>query len=491
MSSGIKRLAGETVIYGLSTIIGRLLNWLLIPALYVRTNTTEEIGALGEILAFAAILLVIFTYGLETGFFRFSKDEDKKDVYKTTMMMLTVSSSALILLTLIFAPNFSNFLGAGKHLSSLYLVGIIIALDSFISIPFAKLRLENKAFKFAIIKIINISLIILFNFTFLLIIPYFIKNNSLPQQIIDIYNSQDKLFYIFLSNLIASASMFLFFIKDLKNLSGKFNKNIAKRMLRYSLPVLLVGLTGMIIQNSDRLLMSKLVESDGMMQTGLYTVNFKIGVLMSLYTQSFRFSFEPFFFKNREKGKEAYSKAMEYFVFFGMFIFLSITLFLDVINMLITNKYAEGNIIIPFVLIGFLFFGIYYNLSLWYKLTDKTIWGVYFGVAGMSITLTLNFLLVPKIGIIGGAIALASGYFVMMVMSYLKGRKVYPVDYDLKKIGIYFFSALIFYLTYRYANFEIKVFDNILRVCILVFYVYIFFKIKKAKITFYKNNSVN
>ena len=481
MNGGIKRLAGETVIYGFSTIIGRLLNWLLIPALYVRTNTTSEIGALGEILAFAAILLVIFTYGLETGFFRFSKDEDKKDVYKTSMIMLTITSSVLILLTLIFAPNLNNFLGGGKHLSSLYLVGVIIALDSFISIPFAKLRLENKALKFAIIKIINICIIIFFNFFFLLIIPYLIKNNSLPQQIIEIYYKQDKLFYIFLSNLIASASMLLFFIKDIKNLSGKFNKTIAKRMLKYSWPVLLVGLTGMIIQNSDRLLMAKLIDGDGLMQTGLYTVNFKTGVLMSLYTQSFKFAFEPFFFKKREKGKDEYAKAMEYFVFFAMIIFLGITLFLDLINVMITKDYAEGNIIIPFILLGFFFFGIYYNLSLWYKLTDNTIWAFYFGTIGMIITLSLNFILIPKIGILGGAIALFSGYFVMMIFSFLKGQTVYPINYNLKKIGIYVGIALFIFLLDKQITLEIIVFKYFYKAMLILAYIWLFMRMERTK----------
>ena len=482
MSNSIKRLAGETVIYGVSTILGRLLNWLLIPVLYVRTNTMEEIGALGEILAFCAILLVLFTYGLETGFFRFSKDGNENNVYKTSITMLTFTSLLLIILTFCFAPALNNFLGNGKHLISIYLACIIIALDAFLSIPFAKLRLQNKAFKFATIKLINICIIILFNFLFLLIIPKFINENLLPENIVTLYNNFDKIFYIFLSNLIATSSMFLFFISDLRNIKGKFESQIAKKMLIYTWPVLLVGLTGMIIQNSDRLLMSKLVDSDGLMKTGLYTVNFKIGVLMSLYAQSFRLAFEPFFFKNQDNGKDSYAKAMEYFIFFGMFLFLGITLFLDVINLMITNNYVEGNIIIPYVMFGFLFFGIYYNLSLWYKLTDNTIWAFYFGLTGMIITIALNIILVPRIGILGGALSLMAGYFVMMIMSYFKGQKIYPVPYNIKKIGIFVFSGILFYIINQRITFDIMIFRYVFKVTILILYIYIFVKIEGLKI---------
>jgi O-antigen/teichoic acid export membrane protein len=301
MSDGIKRLAGETVIYGLSTILGRLINWLLMPVLYVRTNAIYENGAVSEILAFTATLLVLFTYGLETGFFRFSKDGKEKDVFKTSITMLLTTSSLLIILTFIFAPSLNNFLGGGKYLSSIYFVGITIALDAFLSIPFAKLRLQNRAIKFVIIKLFNIVINVLLNLFFLVLIPDLIQKNLLSQSIVDFYNSFDNVYFIFLSTLIASVLQFIFFIPEFKNIQGKFDIKIAKQMLIYSWPVLLVGLTGMIIQNSDKILMSKLV-ANGLSDTGLYGVNFKIGVLMSLYTQSFRFAFEPFFFKKREQG---------------------------------------------------------------------------------------------------------------------------------------------------------------------------------------------
>jgi len=484
----LKRLAGDAVIYGFSTILGRLLNWLLMPVLYVRTNEIAENGAISEILAFTATLLVLFTYGLETGFFRFSKDGKEKDVFKTSLLMLCTSSSFLIVLTLFFAPSINNFLGNGNYIFSIYLIGFTIALDAFLSVPFAKLRLNNKALKFAIIKLSNILINILLNILFLVIIPNLITKNCLPESIENLYQKFDNVFYIFLSMFIASAAQFLFFISDLRKISGSFDKNIAINMLKYCWPVLLVGLTGMLIQNSDKILMSKLTDN-GLTDTGLYGVNFKIGVLMSLYTQSFRFAFEPFFFKNGEKGIKSYAKVMEYFVFIAMIIFLGITLYINVINSIITNNYAEGNIIIPYVLMGFLFFGVYYNLSLWYKLTDKTIWAFYFGIIGSVTTISLIFILIPKMGIIGGAIAFASGYFIMMILSYIKGQKIYPIPYNLKKIGIFVITGLLIFFVDSLISIECVALSYFVKTCMIGGYILNFVVMERevAKNFFRKN----
>ncbi|MCL2072989.1 MAG: polysaccharide biosynthesis C-terminal domain-containing protein [Marinilabiliaceae bacterium] len=479
MKFGIKQLASETIIYGFSTIIGRFINWLLIPTLYVRTNAIDENGALGQILAFMAILLVLFTFGLETGFFRFSREGKQNDVFKTSVLLLTITSSLLIIFTFLFVPSLNNILADGKYLHSLYLAGIIIAIDAFLSIPFANLRLKNKAVKFATIKLINIGLLIFFNFLFLLIIPAIISKYQLSNKFVLLYNSYDNIFYIFLSNLIATISMIFFFIKDLRNIKGNFDFQIAKSMFKYCLPILIVGLTGMINQNSDRLMMPTLTESGGLTKTGLYTINFKIGVLMSLFTQAFRYAFEPYFFKIREKGKEGYAKIMEYFIFAGMLIFLGVTLFMDIINIIITDKYSDGNIIIPFILIGFLFYGIYYNLSLWYKLTDKTIWAIYFGVTGMIISIALNIILVPRIGIIGAALALFFGYFVMVIFSYLRGQKVFYVPYNLKRIGLYFVIGFIIYFIDKQIFIDILLLKYLIKIFFLAIYFVVFMKIEK------------
>ena len=473
MGDSLKKLAGETVIYGASTILGRLFNWLLTP-FYTWIITQSELGVIIRLYGFVAILLVLFTYGLETGFFRFSRGSDRNNVFKTSLCMLAITSSFLIFITLVSATPLSNLLFDGQYRDALVMLGIIVALDAFISIPFANLRLQNKAIKFGIIKLVNIGLNLSFNLIFLLLIPYLIKKEILPQSLVEIYNRGNAVFYIVLSNLIASISVFFFFAGDFKNLSGKFDLNLAARSLKYTFPVLIVGLTGMVIQNIDSQLIPILVKENGDIQLSIYGTAFKIGVLMSLFTQSFRFAFEPYFFKSRDTGKDAYAKIMEYFVFFGILIFLGVTIFIDVIYLIVKSNYYEGKVLVPLILIGFLFFGIYYNLSLWYKLTDKTKWGSFFGITGMIITVVLNFILLPRIGIFGSALALVAGYLVMMLLSYFKGQKVYYVPYNLKRIGLYLLAGILIYFIDSLVSFDVKIYSFIFKALIFVSYILFF-----------------
>ncbi|MGQ1947361.1 lipopolysaccharide biosynthesis protein [Geofilum sp. OHC36d9] len=444
MSSGIKGLAGEAIIYGATTMIGRLLNWLLMP-FYIRTLTTGEYGVIVNIYGVISILLVVFTYGLETGFFRFSKEGKNPSVYSTSLIMLGCSSVLLVTVSWLFSPSLSDFFYGGNYHKSVFLMGLIVAFDSFLSIPFANLRLENKAVRFGIIKLTNIFLNIFFNLFFLLAVPWLIKHHLLSDFWQSLYAKGNGVFYVLLSNLIASAGIALFFISDFKLLKFGLNRTLATRMLSYSWPVLLVGITGMITQNSDKILMPKLIKNNGLEALAIYGANFKIGVLMSLFTQSFRFAFEPYFFKNEGKGVMSYARIMDYFIFFGLVIFLGVILFMDVINIILTKEYLSGNIIIPAVLLGQLFYGIYFNLSLWYKLTDKTIYGAFFGFLGMVVTLVLNFLLIPLIGIIGGALAMLAGYLLMMIVSYFLGQHYFKVPYPLRRISIYFLGAVLVY----------------------------------------------
>jgi O-antigen/teichoic acid export membrane protein len=445
MSLSIKRLAGETVIYGATTMVGRLLNWLLMP-FYIRVIAPEEYGAIINIYSFISILLVVFTYGMETGFFRFSREKNSQDVYKTTLSILSISSLLLIVLSFSFANKISLYFYDGNYSVSIILVGVIVALDSLLSIPFAKLRLDNRPIKFGVIKLISIFCNIAFNIIFLVVIPYLIDKFSLAEGFVSAYNQGNGVFYVILSNLLSSLVSLFIFIPDFIRLKGSFSSYILKKMLRYSWPVLVVGITGMITQNADKILIPKLIKENGFVELAIYGANFKIGVLMSLFTQSFRFAFEPYFFNNREKGIDSYAKVMEYFVAFGLFIFLGITGFQDLVNILFTSEYLRGNIIIPYVLVAMLFYGIYFNLSVWYKLSDKTIFGAIFGVMGMIVTVGLDFILIPKMGIMGGAIAMLCGYSLMMISSYLVGQKHYYIPYNLKVIGLYFIIAvMIFY----------------------------------------------
>ena len=446
MSLSIKRLAGETVIYGATTMVGRLLNWLLMP-FYIRVIAPEEYGVIINIYSFISILLVVFTYGMETGFFRFSREKNDQDVYKTTLSILGISSLLLIVLSFSFANKISLYFYDGNYSVSIVLVGVIVALDSLLSIPFAKLRLDNRPIKFGFIKLISIFCNIAFNIIFLVVIPYLIDKLYLPEGFVSMYKQGNGVFYVILSNLLSSLVSVFIFIPDFIRVKGSFSPYILMRMLRYSWPVLVVGITGMITQNADKILIPKLIKENGFVELAIYGANFKIGVLMSLFTQSFRFAFEPYFFNNREKGIDSYAKVMEYFVAFGLFIFLGITVFQDLVNILFTSEYLRGNIIIPYVLVAMLFYGIYFNLSVWYKLSDKTIFGAIFGVMGMIVTVALDFILIPKMGIMGGAIAMLCGYSLMVISSYFVGQKHYYIPYNLKVIGLYFIIAvLIFYL---------------------------------------------
>lgn len=477
MSSNIKSLASQTIVYGASTMVGRLLNWLLMP-FYIRTLTTLEYGAIVNVYGVISILQVIFTYGLETGYFRFYRKDNSTSVFKTTTTMLFFTSLSLIAITIFFSNSISLFFYDGAFQEAVILMGAIVAFDAFLSIPFANLRLQNRPIRFGVIKLISIFLNIFFNLFFLLFFPWAIKVGWVGSYFTQLYLLGNGVFYVLLSNLISSAAILLFFINDFK-VKGNFNFTLCKELLVYSWPVLLVGITGMITQNSDKILMPKLIKNNGLESLAIYGANFKIGVLMSLFTQSFRFAFEPFFFNNQGKGVNSYAKVMDYFVFFGLFIFLGVTLFMDVINILLTPEYIRGNIIIPTVLLGQLFYGIYFNLSLWYKLTDKTIYGAFFGILGTIITLSLNFILIPTIGILGGSLAMMMGYFIMMITSYLVGRKYYFVPYPLFRIAMYMTIALGIYFMDRFLSFESLFFAYTFKVLIFVVFSLSFLLIQR------------
>ena len=479
MSLSLKQLAGDTIVYGASTMVGRLLNWLLMP-FYIRVIAPEAYGVVVNMYGIISIFLVIFTYGLETGFFRFARKENAADVFRTSVVMLFISSLLLICLSFVFASSISDFFYDGAHTYAIVLAGIIIGFDAFLSIPFARLRLENRSYRFGIIKLVSIFLNIGFNLLFFLGLPALFTLLPADAALISVYEQGNGVFYILLSNALSSVLIFVFFIKDLTSMKGVFSWSLLRPILIYSWPVLIVGITGMITQNSDKILMPKLVEKDGFSELAIYGANFKIGVLMSLFTQSFRFAFEPYFFNNREKGVKSYALIMEYFIFFALVIFLGIVVFQDIINILLVEEYIRGNRIIPYVLLAQLFYGIYFNLSLWYKLTDKTIFGAIFGVVGMVLTVILNFILIPKIGMLGGAFSLLAGYGLMMIMSFVVGQKYYPIPYSLKRIGTFFLWAFVLYLMNQLIWFDQAFFRYLFKVFIFTSFPFYFLYIKKV-----------
>ncbi|PWD99737.1 lipopolysaccharide biosynthesis protein [Marinilabilia rubra] len=479
MSLSLKKLAGETMIYGASTMLGRLLNWFLMP-FYIRTLTTYEYGVVVNFYAVISVLLVVLTYGLETGFFRFSgKGYQENSIFKTLISLLAITSGTFVLLGFFLNGTVSDLFYGGDHALAILLVFLILGIDSFIALPFARLRLKNRPVKFGIIKLVNIGSNIFFNLLFLLLIPYLIKQNILEGDFVLIYQKFNGVFYVFLSNALSSVITFLLLIPQIFHIGSHVDFSILKPIMVYSLPVLFVGITGMITQNIDKILLPALLKNSGFSELAVYGANFKIGVLMSLFTQSFRFAFEPFFFKNKEKGMKSYALVMDYFIFFGLIIFLGVTLFLDVINIVLTQEYIAGNNIIPVILLALLFYGIYFNLSLWYKLTDKTWIGAIFGTIGAGLTVILNILLVPEIGVLGSAIALLVGYFVMMVVSWIIGHKHYPVPYQPRKYLIYFVLAAIVFFAAKEINIEEQFFSYLFKAVIFALFIGSFFVIKR------------
>ncbi|MCL3780185.1 lipopolysaccharide biosynthesis protein [Prolixibacteraceae bacterium JC049] len=446
--SALKKLAGETAIYGIPSILGRLLNWLLIP-LYTNIFIESEYGVVVNLYAYMALLLILLTYGIETSFFRFAgKTNRPEKVFSTSLISLLATSLMFLVLIVCNTTRIAQLIDYSGNSEYIRWMAIIIALDAVTAIPFAQLRFRKKAVKFASIKMINILVMIGLNLFFLLLCPWLIKNGFTFVE--NIYSEKIGVGYVFISNLLASGLTLLLLLPEMFRVKWSFDKELLKSMLKYGFPILLVGIAGVINQSMDKILLKELLPegTDGMAQTGIYGANYKLGIFMALFIQAFRYAFEPFFFSQKSGAdtKQIYADIMKYFVVFGLVIFLGVMFYIDIVKLLIGSRYHEGLKVVPLILMANLFLGIFYTLSLWYKLTDKTKFGAYFAYMGAGITLALNFILVPKIGYMGSAIAGLTCYVFMTIASYFVGRKHYPIPYDLKSILFYFGVATILFL---------------------------------------------
>ncbi len=480
-----KKLAGDTAIYGMSSIVGRFINWWLMP-LYVNLFAPEEYGIVTNLYAYVAFFMVFLTYGMETGFFRFaSKNSDSEKVYSTALVSLFFSSLLFLFVIVLFKNQLAGLIQYPDNPEYILWFGFILAIDAFTAIPFARLRLNNRPLKFAVVRLINIGFNIGFNLFFLLLCPKLLENN--PDSIIRIvYTPAIGVGYVFISNLLASVVTLLLLLPEIFKFSFYFNRELLKKMLSYSFPILIVGMAGILIQQIDKILIPFLIPEDEfpMRQLGIYGAAVKIAVLMNMFIQAFRYAFEPFFFAQAESrnDKNIYAEIMKYFVIFGLLIFLGMMLYIDVIKLIIPLEYEEGFVIVPVVMLANLFFGIYFTLSLWYKLTDMTRYGAYISAIGAVITITLNFILIPVFGYKGSAAALLAAFFVMMVVSFFLGQKYYPVPYNLKRIGTYFAVATAIYLTAEILP-DFPLFIKYLVHTLLLFvFVFVVFKLEKRQL---------
>lgn len=449
--SGIKSLAKDTAIYGLSSIVGRFLNWLLVP-LYTIMFPVEEYGVVTFVYSVVALALVILTYGMETGFFRFANHERWKDpmeVYSTSLVSLGVSSTAFVVLVAAFIIPITRWMECSGHPEYVIIMAICVAMDAFMTIPYGYLRFRKHPIRFAILRLINIGVNISLNLFFILLCPWLLTH--FPASVEWFYRPDFGIGYIFLSNLIASSVNLVMMLPEMRGFKCKFNTALWKEMLVYSAPLLVLGVAGIMNQTIDKILYPHLVANpdEAMYGLGIYGANYKIGVLLLVFLQAFRFAYEPFIFsRNNENSgdkNKSYSDAMKYFVVFALVIFLGVMFYLNIIRYLISPRYFSGLKVVPVIMMGELFFGIFFNLSVWYKLTDKTVWGMWFSLFGLAVTATLNVLLVPRIGYMGCAVAALCSYGSMMLASYFIGRKKYPIDYPVGRILGYFALAGVMY----------------------------------------------
>lgn len=476
--NSIKGLAKDTAIYGISSILGRVFNWALVPLhIYVFTNPVEY-GYIGQLYGYTALFLVLLTYGMETGFFRFmNKDgEDSEKVYSTSLISLATTSSLFILLCISFINPISEYLRY-EYKEHIMMMAIVIALDAFMTIPFAYLRYKKRPVKFMVLKMTFIAVNILFNLLFLIVFPWMLK--TFPDFPLNkFYHPDFGVGYVFLANLIASLTVLILLIPStMKGLKLYFDNSLLKRILKYSFPLLILGLAGVINQVVAPLTYPRIFEDPerGKYELGIYSACIKFTVIISLFIQAFRYAYEPFIFgKNREGDhRDLYAKAMKYFVIFALFIFLGVMYYIDIIQFImekIGKNYVVGLDILPPAMMGEIFFGIYFNLSIWYKLTDNTRYGAYFSILGCIIQVAMNIILVPIYGYIMSAWATFACNLIIMTISYFVGQKYFPIKYDLKNILFYFVLAGIFYFIAMYIPIENDIIRLSYRTILLVIF---------------------
>lgn len=448
MNSAIKRLAGQTAIYGLSNIVGRLLNYFLVP-LHTYLFSQSQYGTITEFYSYSSFLFVIYTYGMETAFFRFSNSkENTKEVWNTSMLSLLFTSMVLSVLLFIASKPLAIWLGYEHQSYYIQWFAIIMAADTLCVIPFANLRFQNKPIRYATLKLLNIGLTVSLNLCLLLYLP---KSAYLQHLFPDSLGEG----YVFLANLLASGITVLFFLKEYCKIQFRFNKVLLVEMLRYSWPLIIIGTAGMINETMDRILLKNFLpynNQQNLAQIGIYGACYKLSILMTLFVQAYRMAAEPYFFNESKKAdaRITYSQTMTAFVALCCFIFLAIMLNLDVLKFFIDKKFHEGLFIVPVLLLANMCLGIYYNLSIWYKLSNRTLSGAYIAAAGALLTLVLNIWWIPIYGYAGSAWATLCCYAFMMLISFFIGQRYYPVPYEVGKSTGMILSVLIIWFIYQH-----------------------------------------
>ncbi|MBQ8564903.1 MAG: oligosaccharide flippase family protein [Bacteroidaceae bacterium] len=453
MSKGLKGLAKDTVVYGLSSIVGRFLNWLLVP-MYVRVLATPgEYGIVTNLYGWTALLLALLTFGMETTYFRFANRKDEQEpmrVYANSLISVTIISALFACVGFALLQPISTWLGYAAHPEYVGMLIFIVAIDAIMSLPFARLRCEEKAWKFAGIKLANIGLNIALNIFFLIVCPIIHKHS--PESIAWFYRPDYGVGYILVSNVITSIANVAMLNRELRGFAYRIDMQRLRPMLVYAIPILGISIAGILNQSVDKILFPLLFadKAEATTQLGIYGACFKIAVVMVMFIQAYRYAIEPYIFKRSKESDDKSSNAITtlYFTIFALLIYLGVSFYLDdVFKYLVSPAYYEGLKVVPIVMAGEFLFGLYFNVSFWFKLNDQTYWGTLFTIIGCVLTIAIIVIFVPLYGYMACAWATVVCNSVMLLMSYLIGRKRYPVPYPVRKMtGYVALAALLFAL---------------------------------------------
>ncbi len=478
-----RQLTNQTVVYGLGTMIPRLLNFLLLTPFYTNVfKAQENYGVISELYSYTAFLLVILTYGMETTFFRYANKYGNEKVFRLTQSIILLSSLCFMLLVVFFRQSVSDLIGYREQSYLVILFTSIVFFDVITSIPFAYLRQQNRPVYFSLVKLGTVLINVSLNIFFLVLC----KNSSNPF-FSRFYQENIGVGYAFISNLIASFFAFILVLPLYKKFRFTFRWGILKQFLRYSIPLVIVGFAGMYNEVADKILLKYFIPEgqNALKEMGIYSANYKMAVLMTIFIQMFKYAAEPFFFKtSSEKGsKNVYKTVMSWFVICCLFIFLGVTLFIDVFQYFIGSTYRSGLFIVPIILLANMFLGIYYNLAIWYKLNNLTRYGAIISLVGVGITSLINILFIPRYGFIASAWATFICYFSMMVISYFMGQRYFKVPYEVGTIAFVTLVALILYTLKQFIAFNSILLDNLFSVFLLGVFGISILGVKKEEVS--------
>lgn len=482
MSNPLKKLASQTAVYGLGSVLPRVITFLYSFILTYVFKQPAELSANVVFYSCISFLNILFTYGMETAFFHFSnKVDDKTRIYTTAIISIFVSSVGLSLLFISFSASIANFMGESGHGNYIIWCVLIVATDAIMAIPFARMRLNNQAKRFGALKLINVFVFILICiFYFNICKPAYF--NEPDSALAKFYNPEVGVGYMFLAGLLANMVSLFFLAKEFIGVQYVFDKDLWKQMLRYAWPLLILGFAGMINETFDRFILGYLLPKDvAKTQVGIYGQCYRIAMFMTIFTTAFKYAAEPFFFNHakHQDSKKLNAMVMKYYVLFCLFLFLGTMMNLPWLQKVVSENYRSGLGVVPILLLANLCVGVYWNLSIWFKLTGQTKFGAIITVMGAVITLAINFVGIPKFGYMACAWATLASYGTMMIASYLLGQKYYPIKYNLRSIFVFTFFALGFYfISTLYSGMENTFLKLILNNILLGLFAFIFYKLE-------------